>query len=173
MTQANLLQLAKQGDAQAIAFLMNRHLQSKGITAKVILEDGCLQVMLESAQVPNQQALVAFVHRGISSLGAASIEKVQVYWQQTGEDFPTWSQEFDLDISESELELLDNEQDSTTPQILTVSITLSGDNTCGLTSKIFETIANKMTKDILSLCTDVFVQKVVISNGSSMISRER
>ncbi|MEA5505011.1 hypothetical protein VB735_18250, partial [Halotia wernerae UHCC 0503] len=75
MTQANLLQLAKQGDAQAIASLMNRHLQSKGITAKAILEDGCLEVMLESAQVPNQQALVTFVYRGITSLGVVSIEK--------------------------------------------------------------------------------------------------
>ncbi|WGV24884.1 hypothetical protein [Halotia branconii] len=173
MTQANLLQLAKQGDAQAIAFLMNRQLQSKGITVKAILEDGCLQVMLESAQVPNQQALVAFVYRGITSLGTTSIEKVQVYWQQTGEDIPTWSKEFDLGISEYELELLDNEQDYAVPQILTVSITLSGDHACGLTTQNFENIANKMTKDILSLCTNVSVQKVIISNGNSVITKER
>jgi hypothetical protein len=166
MTQANLLQLAQQGDAQAIASLMNRHLQSKGITAKAILEDGCLQVMLESAQVPNQKALVAFVHRGIVGLGAASIEKVQVYWQQIGEDLPSWSKEFDLGISESELELSD-------PQILTVSITLSGDQKCGLTTQKFENIANNITKDILSLCTDVFVQKVIISNGSYVVTKER
>ncbi|MEA5508041.1 hypothetical protein VB735_34150, partial [Halotia wernerae UHCC 0503] len=102
-----------------------------------------------------------------------SLEKVQVYWQQTGEDIPTWSKEFDLGMSEFELELLDNEQNYTTPQILTVSITLSGDHKSGLTTQNFENIANKMTSDILSLCTDVFVQKVIISNGSSVIIKER
>jgi len=78
MTQPNLLELAKQGDAQAIASLMNRQLQPKGITVKVALKDACLQIMLESAQVPNQQALVAFVRKGIVGLGAASIERVGV-----------------------------------------------------------------------------------------------
>lgn len=96
MTQANLLELAKQGDAQAIASLMNRQLQPKGITVKVALKDACLQVMLESAQVPNQQALVAFVRKGITGLGAASIERVKVYGRKIGEDFPDWSREFEL-----------------------------------------------------------------------------
>ncbi|WP_277926746.1 MULTISPECIES: hypothetical protein [Nostoc] len=41
MTQPNLLELAKQGDAQAIASLINRQLQPKGITAKVALKDAC------------------------------------------------------------------------------------------------------------------------------------
>lgn len=35
-TQAELLELAKQGNAKAIAALMNRQLQPKGITAKAI-----------------------------------------------------------------------------------------------------------------------------------------
>ncbi|MFN6527226.1 hypothetical protein [Nostoc sp. ChiSLP03a] len=96
MTQSNLLELAKQGYAQAIASLMNRQLQPKGITVKVALKDACLQIMLESAQVPNQQALVAFIRKAITGLGAASIERVKVYGRQTGEEFPAWSQEFEL-----------------------------------------------------------------------------
>jgi hypothetical protein len=100
MTQAqpNLLELAKQGNAKAIAALINRQLQPKGITAKAALKDGCLQIMLESAQVPNQQALVTFVRKGISSLEAAPLERVKVYGRQTGEEFPAWSQEFELGI---------------------------------------------------------------------------
>jgi hypothetical protein len=95
-TQPNLLELAKQGNAKAIATLINRQLQPKGITAKAAFKDGCLQIMLEAAQVPNQQALVAFVRKGITSLGAESIEKVKVYGRQKGEDFPTWSEEVEL-----------------------------------------------------------------------------
>jgi hypothetical protein len=98
-----LLDLAKQGNAYAIGALLNRQLQLKGITAKANLKDGCLQIMLESAQVPNQQALVEFIRKGITSLGAASIERVMVYGRQAGEEFPAWSQEFELGEQQSPL----------------------------------------------------------------------
>ncbi|MHC5858957.1 hypothetical protein [Nostoc sp.] len=45
MIQPNLLELAKQGDAQAITSLMNRQLQPKGITVKVALKDACLEAL--------------------------------------------------------------------------------------------------------------------------------
>jgi ribosomal protein L35AE/L33A len=114
MTQPNLLELAKQGDAQAIASLMNRQLQPKGITVKVALKDACLQIMLESAQVPNQQALVAFIRKGITGLGAVSIERVKVYGRQTDEEFPAWSQELEID-----------EQQSVVPNVVTQQNQLS------------------------------------------------
>jgi hypothetical protein len=96
MTQTNILELAKQGDVKAIAALMNRQLQPKGITAKVALKDGCLQIMLESVEVPDQQALVTFICKGITGLGAELIEKVKIYGLQTGEEFPAWSQEVEV-----------------------------------------------------------------------------
>ncbi|MFN6517407.1 MAG: hypothetical protein RMY29_023280 [Nostoc sp. CreGUA01] len=98
MTHPNLLELAKQGDVQAIASLINRQLQPKGITAKVVLKHSCLQVMLESVQVPNQQALVAFIRKAITDLGAASIERVNIYGRQTGEEFPAWSEKFEVEF---------------------------------------------------------------------------
>lgn len=173
MTQPNILKLAKQGDTQAIASLMNRHLHPKGITAKVALKDACLEVILESAEVPNQQTLVAFIRKGLTGLGAASVEIVKVYGQQTGNEFPAWSQEFNLGIAEAELEVVDNDQSSSNPQILTISINLSGDTAQGLTNQDFEFIANQISAEILSSCTDVFIQKVSISNGSSVITKER
>jgi hypothetical protein len=96
MTQPNILELAKQGDAKAIALLLNRQLQPKGITAAASLKDGCLQVMLEATEAPSQQALAAWVSKSIAGLGAASIEKVKVYGRQTGAKVPAWSQEFEL-----------------------------------------------------------------------------
>jgi hypothetical protein len=97
-TQPNLLQLAKQGNAKAIATLINRQLQPKGITAKAIFKDSCLQIMLESAQVPNQQALVAFIRKGITSLETESIQKIKIYGRQKGEEFPAWSEEIELAV---------------------------------------------------------------------------
>jgi hypothetical protein len=173
MTQPNLLELAKQGDTQAIASLMNRHLYPKGITAKVAFKDACLEVILESAQVLNQQILLAFIRKGLTALGAVSIESVKVYGQQIGKEFPDWSKEFDLGIPEDELEAVDNEQSSSNPQNLTIFINLSGDTAQGLTNQDFEFIANQISTDILSSCSDVFIQKVSISNGSSVITKER
>ncbi|MEH2338846.1 hypothetical protein [Nostoc sp.] len=173
MTQPNILKLAKQGDTQAIASLMNRHLHPKGITAKVAFKDACLEVILESAQVPNQQILVAFIRKGLTALGAASIERVKVNGQQTGKGFPAWSKEFDLGIAEAEIETIDKENSSSNPQTITICINLSGDTAQGLTNQDFEFIANQISTDILSSCTDVFIQKVSISNGSSVITKER
>lgn len=96
MTQPNILELAKQGDAKAIALLLNRQLQPKGITATAALKDGCLQVMLEAVEVPSQQVLAAYMSKSIAGLGAASIEKVKVYGRQTGTKVPAWNQEFEM-----------------------------------------------------------------------------
>lgn len=91
-SQPNLLQLAKQGDVRAIAALINRQLEPKGITAKVSLKGSILQVMLEAEQVPDQTALVAFIRKGVTSLAVKAIERVKVYGRQVEEDFPAWNQ---------------------------------------------------------------------------------
>ncbi|MEW6494680.1 MAG: hypothetical protein AB1589_19515, partial [Cyanobacteriota bacterium] len=68
MTQPNLSKLAKQGNPKAIAALINRSLKPKGITAKACLEEnGCLQVILESSQVP-PRSLIRFIRQGLISL---------------------------------------------------------------------------------------------------------
>lgn len=101
MTQQSLLELAKQGDAQAISTLMNRHLQPKGIWAKAILTEGCLQIILEAKSAPSQQEITAYVWNAMSRLGAPSIQKVKIYGKQTDSDFPAWHQEFDLKSPQS------------------------------------------------------------------------
>ena len=173
MTQPNVLELARQGDTQAIASLMNRHLHPKGINAQVAFQDTCLEVLVESAQVLNQHILVAFIRKGLTALGASSIKIVKVYGQQTGQEFPAWIKEFNLGIAEAELEAVDDEQFSSNPQSLTIFINLSGDTAQGLTNRDFEFIANQISTDILSSCSEVFIQKVSISNGSSVITKER
>ena len=95
-SKSDIISLAKQGNPKAIAALMNQSLQTKGITAKVALKDGCLQIMLESIQTPNQTSLVTFIKKGVTSLGILSVERVKVYGKQSGEEFPAWNQEFEL-----------------------------------------------------------------------------
>ena len=95
-TLQNILELAKRGSPKAIAVLMNRHLQPKGIIAKADLRGGCLQVLLESEQILDQLTLVAFVRKGVTNLGTEAIKKVRVYGKQTSEKFPAWIQEIEL-----------------------------------------------------------------------------
>ena len=134
MTQPNLLKLAKQGDATAIASLMNRHLQPKGIIAKAILKDDCLQIMLESAQVPNQPTLVTFVRNWISKLGSESIKRVKVYGRQTGDEFPAWSQDF-------EAMSVDNSVQSET-SVPSVENNVSEDSKTSTNQDIFKLVAS-------------------------------
>lgn len=95
-SQPNLLELAKQGDARAIAALLNRSLESKCITVKAFLKDKCLSIFLEASQTPNQQLLTSVVCKGLTSLGITSIKIVKLYGRQKGSDLPDWQQQFTL-----------------------------------------------------------------------------
>ena len=100
MTQPHLLEfskqveLAKQGEPQAIATLINVTLEPKGVTATAAIEDDCLHVFLSSARVLNAKTLVAFIQRGILRLEVSSIQRVQVYGQRFEEDQPQWVETF-------------------------------------------------------------------------------
>jgi protease PrsW len=97
MTQPILLEQAKKGDPKAITSLLNRSLQSYGIYAEAVLQDNCLQVWLKSNHVPNQTTTVAFIHQGMTKLGADVIQTVKIYAWQGSENLPCWDAEFNLD----------------------------------------------------------------------------
>jgi len=96
MVQPDLVKLAEQGDLGAIAQVLNRHFQPRGITAKILLRDQCLKILLASSRPLSQPAFVQFIQKQITSLRIPSIKLVRVYSQQIGEEAPTWSQEFIL-----------------------------------------------------------------------------
>jgi len=95
VTQSQLLNLAKQGNPQAIASLMNSVLEPKGVTTTAELMDDCLSITVQSEKPLNQAAIVSFVRSGIGALGAASIRKVKVSAQKAGRS-PVWTEEFQL-----------------------------------------------------------------------------
>lgn len=93
MVQSDLLKLAQQGDPGAIARLLNQTLQPRGVTAKVLLRDQCLKILLSSNRPLDQTAFVQLIQQQIDSLGLSSIASVRVYSQQ-GEGISAWSQAF-------------------------------------------------------------------------------
>ncbi|HIK09742.1 MAG TPA: hypothetical protein IGS52_05665 [Oscillatoriaceae cyanobacterium M33_DOE_052] len=96
MTKPQILNLAKQGDAEAIAALINRSLQPKGITATVKLTNGHLYVTLSAAKVPSQKIFAPFIHQGTIALGAPSIQSLTVAGLAAGSSSPNWEEEFNL-----------------------------------------------------------------------------
>lgn len=96
MSQSNLLQLAQQGDAGAIAVLMNRHLYPNGISAEVEIKDSCLCVVFEAQTVPEQQALVEFLYQGVLDLNVKGIAVIWACGREIGAETAAWTQEIAL-----------------------------------------------------------------------------
>jgi hypothetical protein len=97
MTTSLMLERAKQGDAGAIAALMNDVLQVQEVWVKATLESDCLQVMLKSPAVLNQLTCIAFIQRGLLRLQPADIQQVRAYAWRTGDAFPLWIATFSLE----------------------------------------------------------------------------
>jgi protease PrsW len=92
--QANLIKLAQQGDSAAIARLLNHSLQPRGVTAKVLLRDQRLKILLSSERPLDQKAFVQLVQQQIERMSIESVTAVKVYSQQSADGVPAWTQDF-------------------------------------------------------------------------------
>lgn len=97
MGEKSILELAKLGNGNAIADLIARSLQPKGISCKVKLIGDRLYVFLESLQVPDQKTVVSSIRQGMMALQLDSIKSVKIYARQLEEKVAAWSQEFNLE----------------------------------------------------------------------------
>ncbi|RCJ23160.1 hypothetical protein A6S26_00965 [Nostoc sp. ATCC 43529] len=104
MTQPNILELARQGDPQAIASVINYLLQPKHITAKVVFKDDCLQITLESSQVPEQESSVTFIRKLITRLELSAIKYVKISGQRSGETSVFWIDSLNFSSQNSKTE---------------------------------------------------------------------
>ena len=95
---ANTLELAKQGNTQAIATLMNRALEPNGITVQVnmIGEDKGIRVIGESQEAPNKSFFVDYVHKAIEKLKLPTVKRLYIRGQIAGNKIPVWRQTINL-----------------------------------------------------------------------------
>ncbi|MDX2228644.1 MAG: YncE family protein [Leptolyngbyaceae cyanobacterium bins.349] len=96
MAQSNLLQLAQAGDAEAIAALMNASLQAIGVSARAVLRDGNLHVLLESERLLAPSPSIEFIRRGLTRLGLGWLSSAVVYSRLIGQSSPIWVQQVPL-----------------------------------------------------------------------------
>ena len=94
MSQPTLEELAKQGDTNAIATLLNRSFAPKGMSAKAAIKNDSLNIVVEAAETPNKQECIVIVREVITTLQVELVEMVNVYGRQPGDDIPDWHQKF-------------------------------------------------------------------------------
>lgn len=93
-----VLALARQGNAQAIALLINQALVARGIQVRAMCQDSCLHVLLEAAQLPERSIYARVVYAAVLCLGVPTIRTVQVYGRQQTIHQPAWVQAFRLGL---------------------------------------------------------------------------
>lgn len=90
------LELAKQGDSQAITDVLNYLLQSRNTTVAANLKDGYLQILLQADRIPEQEQSVAYICKFITQLQIEPLKKIKLCGKRKGGTFLAWSQEIEL-----------------------------------------------------------------------------
>jgi len=96
MTQTDLIQRAQQGDAEAIAALMNVALETIGATAKATMQGQWLHILLEAYKPLNPEACIEFVSTGIEQLGIDDLAAFVLYGRLIGQEQPEWIRQVKL-----------------------------------------------------------------------------
>ena len=84
---------------------LNTVLQAQGVTAKALVKEGCLHILLEGEETPEQDQYVPVIQDEILNMGIESVPTLQIYGRQTGVKKPSWSETIDL------LQLREEEED--------------------------------------------------------------
>lgn len=101
MHSQEILALAREGNPQVLASIINHAMRSYGVQARVVRRDLCLHVLLEAPQVPEQESSVFFVQSLLRNLGVDTLETVQLYGHRTGDPGVTWQQQVEVRLEPS------------------------------------------------------------------------
>ena len=96
MNQPHLLELAKQGDVDAIATLLCHSLKSQGIQATARFQSHCLEVVLEAPQLPPPAIMAASIRRGLVALKVTAIHRVRILGRPAQPAASPWTEEIQL-----------------------------------------------------------------------------
>ena len=91
--QPSVLELARQGNLQAIAYWINSYLVPQGIYASVrASRAGCLQILIEFQRIPERDRLVRFICHRLYKLNSNVIAGVQIVARFAGDSHILWQQ---------------------------------------------------------------------------------
>ena len=93
---SKLVDAARQGNPAAIGQLLSQRLRSRGIQVRIRLQQGYLQIRLDSPRALPQQAIVDWTKRWIVALHSEAINRVRLYAWQPNQYFPDWMARFEV-----------------------------------------------------------------------------
>lgn len=97
MTTPNILELAKQGNTQAITTLMNQALETKEITVQISITGRSMTIVGESQANIEQSFFVDYVRQTIKKLKLSTVKTMYIKGQITDTKTPIWTQIIDLE----------------------------------------------------------------------------
>ena len=92
------IELAQQGDSQAIALLIAPKLKSATIVSHQV-ENGCLQLAIASADILDRQTIITTIRETINHLNLTCLNKVEVVGRVSGQSIPRWQESWQLNTS--------------------------------------------------------------------------
>jgi hypothetical protein len=92
--QTKVLKLAQQGNQQAIAVALNRHLMPKGAHIKIKHKGDCLQILLHTPQKAQQSALIQMLRDQLLMMRPAGFTSAKIYNPHPGKKTASLIHEF-------------------------------------------------------------------------------
>ncbi|MDY7016132.1 MAG: chemotaxis protein CheW, partial [Cyanobacteriota bacterium] len=86
-----ILKLAKQGDSDTLAALLERKLRNRGISVRVERKEGLLTIVLRSAERLDEEELGSSIANAMKKLNPAGIQAVEIWGFRQGQTLPDWS----------------------------------------------------------------------------------
>lgn len=99
MTVSDVLQRAKQGEAKAIAALLNRQLRPRGLSARAKRQGEVLALLIEAESVPNSTKLIPYLQQAFQKLDSPEITMVQVHGRAKNAVKAAWVKQFSVAIA--------------------------------------------------------------------------
>ncbi len=172
MVQYRFIQLAKQGNSKAIATLLNSKLHPEGINAKATVVNSWLHILLESDELPDRSSIIDVVRKQLLELAPDSIKKVKLLFKRYIDDYATWGQEFDLELSSLSDLNLTNFYDSQQNGFYSKSKINSIKNK-GLNNLRMSQITLGIVVIILFMALVVFIGKMLVKQSSPTPKQEK
>jgi hypothetical protein len=100
MPLSDLIERARQGDANAIARLITRSLTDQGVVARARWQGTELSILLEGDEALAQAETVPIIRRGLRRLGlTCPVDQVKIVSRQVGQNTPDWQDQFWLEAA--------------------------------------------------------------------------
>ncbi|MEB3357053.1 MAG: chemotaxis protein CheW [Synechococcales bacterium] len=90
LEEKSIIALARQGDAGAIALMLNYYFSAHQINTTVSWLGDNLSILLQGQQVPNQAQVLSPIQYVLKKLSLPNLAQARVYGQQQGQNQPAW-----------------------------------------------------------------------------------